>query len=76
MFLKKFKDFEECSILFYSGLPIVDIERDGNTCWFYFDDKSNEAEDIITDFHNYKIEGNLKKFCDSQQNIRKRFKSV
>ena len=74
-YTRKFKDFEECSVLFYEGFPIQELEREGKTIWFHFQDNDHESEQVLNDFHNYKIEGNIKKFADAQNNIRRRFKS-
>ncbi len=68
--MKKVKDFGYASILKFMGFKFLGLEWDGSTAYWLFEDDEYKAEDIIKSYVNGEIEGNIKKFVETQRTIK------
>lgn len=67
----KVRDLNEASLLKMKGYEIKGMDWNNGVASWLFDDKDEEIDSIIQQYVNGKITGNIKKFSEAQQTLKK-----
>ena len=65
----KVKDLATASFLVASGIPVVDIEREGKTCYFIFKGRERALE-LCREFWSGNALVNAKAFSDATRSLK------
>lgn len=65
------KDLSEASLLLTKDNQLLEIERDGNTCWFVFEDRK-ACEELSNQFWFGKCLVNAKSFYEAMNTLKNR----
>lgn len=72
---KRINDFDHASVLSYEGLDLVGIEWIGKVAYWVFNDPNDEADELIDNYINHKLVGDIVLFVGAQKNLKKRMLS-
>jgi len=68
--LKKIRDLNYASLIKSKGFNFCGVEWVGDIAYWMFEDQNNEIDDIIQNYMNGNIVGNLKAFADAQKTLK------
>ncbi len=67
---KEVRDLNFASVLLFKNYKLLKVIWKGNRAYWIFDDDIGDAENVIRDYINGSIKGNIKKFVSAQNEIK------
>jgi len=64
------RDLNQASLLFARDYNFEKVEWKRNIAYFIFEDEDESAEELIRDYLNGQVIGNIKKFADAQRTLK------